>query len=552
MVPRRSLLALAAATGLLSTLPLAGCAPPEAEAPMPPAGPPHPELEERTLAELAASLERGEVTSLALVEAYLARIEALDRRGPTLRSVLEVNPEARAIAHALDEERRTKGPRGPLHGIPILLKDNIDTGDRMHTTAGSLALAGAPALADSAVAARLRAAGVVLLGKTNLSEWANIRSTRSTSGWSAVGGLVRNPYALDRNASGSSSGSAVAVAASLCAAAIGTETDGSIVSPSSISGLVGLKPTVGLVSRRGIVPISRSQDTAGPMARTVADAALLLSALAGPDPADSATLAQPSRDPSVYTEALDRDALRGKRVGVIRVTHLAPGVLARFERSLHELRGLGATLVDPVDLGPALSVDEPELEVLLTELRTDLELYLGTRGASSPVRTLADLVRFNREHADVELAHFGQELFEDALKKGPLSDPKYLEALATCRKKTRDEGIDAALRAHTLDLLVAPTGGIAWHSDLLNGDAYTGSFSSPAAVAGYPSLTVPSGELGGLPMGILFFGAAWSEPVLLGAAFAYEQATRHRRAPRFPDTVDSSPGPAKKAPASGG
>lgn len=549
MVRRRSVLSLAAAAGLLTTLPHAGCAPPEAEAPLPPAAPPHPELEERTLAELAASLERGEVTSLALVEAYLARIEALDRRGPELRSVLEVNPEARAIARALDEERRTKGPRGPLHGIPLLLKDNIDTGDRMHTTAGSLALAGAPALADSAVAARLRAAGAVLLGKTNLSEWANIRSTRSTSGWSAVGGLVRNPYALDRNASGS--GSAVAVAASLCAGAIGTETDGSIVSPASISGLVGLKPTVGLVSRRGIVPISHSQDTAGPMTRTVSDAALLLAALAGPDPADPVTLTQPGRAPSVYTRALDREALRGKRVGVIRAKHLAPGVLVRFDRSLEELRGLGAVLVDPVDLGPALTVDEPELEVLLTELRTDLELYLATRGPSCPVRTLAELVRFNQEHADVELAHFGQELFEDAVKRGPLSDPKYLEALATCRRKTRDEGIDAALRAHALDLLVAPTGGVAWHSDLLNGDAYTGSFSSPAAVAGYPSLTVPSGELGGLPLGILFFGAAWSEPVLLGAAFAYEQATRHRRAPRFPDSVDASPGPAKGAPRGG-
>jgi amidase len=495
--------------------------------------PPHPELEEVSIAELGARLASGALTSRALVEAYVARIEALDRSGPMLRSVLELNPDAAMLAQVLDDERRAKGPRGPLHGIPVLVKDNIDSGDRMQTTAGSLALLGSPARRDARVVARLREAGAVILGKTNLSEWANIRDTHATSGWSARGGLTRNPYALDRNASGSSSGSATAVAASLCAVAIGTETDGSIVSPSSIAGLVGFKPTVGLVSRRGIIPIAHSQDTAGPIARTVTDAAIVLGAIAGVDPGDPATTAaRPSAD---YTKSLDRDGARGRRIGAVRgLRWMIPDVAAAYERALGDLLELGAVIVD-VEFPHAGDVSDAELDVLLFELKADLADYLAERNAPG-LRTLSDLVRFDIAHPP-ELAWFGQDLLERAMKKGTLTSPDYLKALATCRKLSRAEGIDGAMAANKLDALVAPTGGPAWLSDRINGDASTPGSSTLPAVAGYPSITVPCGDSYGLPLGILFFAGAWAEPMLLQLAFAYEQATKHRRPPRYLPTV---------------
>jgi len=519
-----SLAALATGEGCAPALPPAASG---ARAASAPSAFPHPDLEEATITELAARLARGELTSRQLVGRYAERVEALDRAGPTLRSVLELNPDADAIATQLDEERRAKGPRGPFHGIPVLLKDNIDTGDRMQTTAGSLALLGTPARTDSGVAARLRAAGAVLLGKTNLSEWANIRSTHSTSGWSGRGGLTRNPYALDRNASGSSSGSAAAVSSSLAAAALGSETDGSIVSPSSICGIVGLKPTVGLLSGAGIIPISHTQDTAGPMARTVTDVALLLGALAGSD----------------YGKSLDAGGLKGARLGVMRddAFHVSSAVLAVFDAAVTDLQHLGAIAL-PVTIPHLADVGDAETEVLSFELKTDIAAYLATRGVPG-LATLADLVAFNRQHAAEELRWFGQEFFEKALQKGGLDTPAYLEALAKCRRLTRDEGIDALMSAHKLDAIVAPTGGPAWMTDLVNGDSDSGGSSTPAAVAGYPSITVPAGFIHGLPVGLSFFAGANAEATLLRLAFAYEQATRHRRAPRYLATITAS-GPA--------
>jgi amidase len=518
MLDRRSFLAIAGAV-------VSGCTPPRTPAAS------HDDLEEATIADLTARMQRGELTATDLVTRYLARIDAIDRRGPTLMSVIETNPDVLAIAARCDEERRAGKVRGPLHGIPILVKDNIDTGDRMQTTAGSLALAGAPAPRDATAAARLRDAGAILLGKTNLSEWANMRSTRSTSGWSARGGLTKNPYALDRNTSGSSSGSAAAVAANLCAAALGSETDGSIVSPSSLCGIVGMKPTLGLVSRTGIIPIAHSQDTAGPMTRSVADAALLLQVLAGEDPRDPATAGHPRVD---YAGALAAGRVMPKRIGVLRgLGNLAKPVLAIFDAAVEDLRRLGATVVDGVDLGAVSKLDDPELLVLLYELKADMARYLEGRQHPSGARTLDDLLRFNTAHAREELAYFGQEHFEAAVSKGGLDTREYLDALATCRRISRDEGIDAAMTKHRLDALVAPTGGPAWITDLVNGDAVTGSTSTPAAVAGYPSITVPAGHLHGLPIGVSFFGGANSESVLLAIAHAYEQATRHRRKPQY-------------------
>jgi amidase len=558
MIDRRSFLALAPAAaitaacgasqpagGMPPSQPQGGTLPSQPQGgtlpPMTPttgADAPHPELEEATIADLAARMARGELRAADLVDRYLARIEALDRRGPALRSVIEVNPDARDVAAKLDEERRAGRTRGPLHGIPILLKDNIDTADRMMTTAGSLALEGSPAPRDAHVAARLREAGAVILGKTNLSEWANLRSSRSTSGWSARGGLTRNPYVLDRNTSGSSSGSAAAAAANLCAAAVGTETDGSIVSPASICGLVGVKPTVGLVSRAGIIPIAHSQDTAGPMTRTVADAALLLDVLAGADPRDPATASQASRAPGAFAAALDKDGLKGRRLGVVRAfPNIQKPVLAIFDAALEDLRRLGAVLVDPVDLGPIGKIDDPELIVLLFEIKADMAAYLAERRHPGGARALDDLVRFNAQHAAQELRWFGQEYFEQAAAKGGLDTQAYRDALATCRRLSRDEGIDAALRAHGLDALVASTGGPAWLTDLVNGDNFTGSASTPAAVAGYPHVTVPAGSLHGLPIGISFFCGAWGEATLLRCAYAYEQATKRRQKPRFLPTV---------------
>ena len=487
------------------------------------------QFEEATIADLQEQMGSGELTARALAESYLERIEELDRSGPELHSIIEVNPDALDIAATMDVERRERGPRGPLHGIPVLVKDNFDTADPMKTTAGSLALLGARSARDAFVVERLREAGAVLLGKANLSEWANFRSTRSTSGWSARGGQCRNPYALDRNPCGSSSGSAVAVSANLCAVAIGTETDGSIVCPSSVNGIVGIKPTVGLVSRAGIVPISRTQDGAGPMARTVADAAVLLEAIVGADTRDAATAEAPAR--LDLTGGLGAEDLAGLRLGVARnMAGFHDRVDAVFDDVLAALRGLGAELVDPADVPHADELEDHELEVLLFEFKADLEAYLATLGGEVP-RTLAEVIDFNERHRDVEMALFGQELFLKANEKGPLAEPAYLEALATCRRLSRAEGIDAVMDEHRLDALVAPSGGPAWLTDPVNGDHYLGGNSTPAAVAGYPSLSVPAGFAFGLPVGVSFIGRAWGEPTLIRIAHAFERSTRHRRPP---------------------
>jgi amidase len=485
------------------------------------------EHDEATLAGLGEQMASGALTAHGLTEAYLARIDALD---PTLRSVLEANPDALATAESLDHERASGRVRGPLHGIPVLVKDNIDTASPMNTTAGSHALGEVPPASDAYVVERLREAGAVILGKSNLSEWANFRSTRSSSGWSARGGQCRNPYVLDRNACGSSSGSGVGVSANLCAVAVGTETDGSIVCPSSVNGIVGIKPTVGLVSRSGLVPISHTQDTPGPMARTVADAAVLLAALAGVDPRDGATA-----EASSVRFSPDPDGLRGARIGVARnLAGFHDRTDRAFEEALAAMLDAGAEVIDPVEVPHADDLEEPELQVLLFEFKADLEAYLGRRGG--PHRTLADLISFNAANADREMAFFGQELFEQAAEKGGLDDPAYLEALATCGRLSRAEGLDAAF-AQGVDAVVAPSSGPSWITDHVNGDHDVGGNSTPAAVAGYPSVTVPMGSAFGLPLGISFIGPAWSEPALLRLASGFEDVTRARRPPGFADTL---------------
>ncbi len=462
-------------------------------------------LEEMTIEAMQDAMAKGTLTSHAITEQYLARIEALDRKGPALGSVIEINPDALAIADGLDKERKEKGARGPLHGVPVLIKDNIETADKMMTTAGSLALVGPAPAQDAFIVERLRAAGAVVLGKTNLSEWANFRSTRSVSGWSGRGGLVRNPYDLDRSACGSSSGTGAAIAANFAAVGVGTETDGSIICPSSTNGLVGIKPTVGLASRAGIVPISHTQDTPGPMARTVRDAALLLSAMAGVDPRDAATGASEGKVPADLVAGLDAGALKGKRIGVLR------GSFAGYSPRSDQV------------------LDAAEFEVLQYEFKTDLNAYLAGR-PGMPVKTLADLIAFNNKNAEKEMPHFGQELFLDCEKKGPLTEAAYKEALAKARKLSR-EGIDQALKSQKLDALLALSGGPAWTVDLVNGDHFLGSSTSPAAVSGYPSITVPAGEVAGLPIGISLIGTAWSEPKLIQLAYAFEQATKARKVP---------------------
>jgi len=496
------------------------------------------ELEELTIADLGAGLRRGRWSARGLAELYLSRIDALNRRGPHLGAVIETNPDARADAEALDRELRAGQPRGPLHGVPILLKDNIETAGRMMTTAGSLALEGNYAAHDAPVAARLRAAGALILGKTNLSEWANFRSSRSVSGWSGRGLQTRNPYALDRNTSGSSSGSGAAAAANLCAAAVGTETDGSIVSPSSINGLVGIKPTVGLLSRTGIIPISKTQDTAGPMTRSVRDAALLLSAMAGVDAADEATHAATGHIEADYTRFLDPDGLKCARIGVARKMFTGnPAVTKLIENSLEAMKKAGAEIIDPADLPSWGQIGGAEFEVLCCEFKDGLNAYLGKLGQHIKVRSLADAIAFNERNRDREMPFFGQEDFETCEKKGPLTDQAYVDALAKCRKLSRDEGIDAAVAKYKLDAIVTPTSGPAWLIDYVNGDADVGGCSSAAAVAGYPHITVPAGFVMGLPVGISFFGPAWSEPALLKLAYAFEQLTKARRVPAFLSTV---------------
>ena len=498
-------------------------------------------LEEATIEQLQEWMQTRRYTSRQIVDLYLERIEQIDRGGPALGSVIEVNPDARAIADALDAERGARGPRGPLHGIPVLIKDNIDTADRMSTTAGSLALEGSIAPRDAFVVERLRAAGAVILGKTNLSEWANFRSTKSTSGWSARGGQTRNPYALDRNPCGSSSGTGVAIAANLAAIGVGTETDGSIVCPSSVNGLVGIKPTVGLVSRSGIIPISRSQDTAGPMTRTVADAARLLTVLAGSDARDAATKSAAARAGD-YVKSLDAGALKGARIGVARKRYFgySPAADRLIDAAIADMKARGAVILEPADVPTAATIDDCELEILLYEFKAGLNDYLKGLPPTVKVRSLADVIAFNDRLKDREMPFFGQEIFLSAQKKGPLTSPAYRRALATCRSRARALGIDAVMTRLKLDAIVAPTGSPAWPTDLLNGDHFLGASSTPAAVAGYPSVTVPAGFARGLPVGLTFIGRAWSESRLIALAYAYEQSTKHRRAPTFAPTIPLS------------
>lgn len=484
-------------------------------------------------------MEAGKLTSHSLTSQYLARIRNIDKSGPRLNSIIEINPEALKIALEMDRERMLKRLRGPLHGIPVLLKDNIATGDRMSTTAGSLALNGVRAARDAHVVAQLRAAGAVIIGKTNLSEWANMRSTHSVSGWSARGGLTLNPYSLDRNCSGSSSGSGAAIAANLATLAVGTETDGSIVSPASICGLVGIKPTLGLVSRSGIIPIAHSQDTAGPMARSVSDAALMLAAMVGVDADDEAT-AESRGKTTDYSAALEKGGLQGKRIGVARNFFGSnPEVDMVIERALQDMAAQGATLID-TEVPNSAKYGETETEVLLYEFKADLEAYLKKYAPHAPVANMADVIAFNKKNHERELKYFGQEYLEQAQSKGDLETPAYRDALLNNRRYARAEGIDQVMQQHQLDALVAPTGGPAWLTDFINGDHYGGSFSSPAAVAGYPHITVPAGHVQGLPVGLSFVGAAYSEALLIRMAYSYEQATRHRRAPQFPASVSLS------------
>jgi amidase len=497
------------------------------------------ELDELTISDLQAGMKSGKFTSRSLVKKYLERIDEIDKHGPAINSVLEVNPDAVSIAESLDLERKGGKVRGPLHGIPMLIKDNIDTADRMMTTAGSLALLGSRPSQDSFVAKKLREAGAVILGKTNLSEWANIRSNHSSSGWSGRGGQTKNPYALDRNPCGSSSGSGAATAANLSAAAIGTETDGSVVCPSSANSLVGIKPTVGLVSRFGIIPIAHSQDTAGPMARTVADAATLLGALTGIDSNDAVTKTSAGKSFTDYTRFLNRDGLKGARLGIVRKNF---GFNDRVDKLMDELIGemkkLGAVVVDPADIPTSGKFDDSELEVLLYELKADLNAYLKRLGSSASVHSLKEVIEFNEKNSAREMPYFGQDLFIKAEAKGPLTDKKYLQALAKNHLLSRTQGIDFLIRKHRLDALIAPTGGPAWPTDWVNGDHFTGGYSSASAVAGYPHITVPAGYVFGLPVGISFFGPAWSEPALIKFAYAFEQATKARRAPGFLPTAE--------------
>ena len=508
----------------------------------PEAGPPGVkpfELEEITITELQEGMKSGRFTAGSLVEKYTNRIEDIDKRGPAVNAIIEMNPDALSIARELDRERKAKGPRGPLHGIPVLIKDNIDTADRMMTTAGSLALLGSKPAKDSFVAQKLRAAGAVILGKTNLSEWANIRSSHSTSGWSGRGDLTKNPYALDRNPCGSSSGSGAGISANMAAAGIGTETDGSIVCPSSSNGLAGIKPTVGLVSRSGIIPISHSQDGAGPMCRSVRDAAIVLGALTGVDPEDAATAASAGKSQANYEQYCDANGLQGARIGVVRKYFgFNDAVDGLMEQAIAVMKKQGAVVVDPVEITTLGKFDDSELTVFLYELKADLNAYLARLGAPAPVKTLEDIIAFNEHNRAKEMPYFGQDLFIKSQAKGPLTEKEYTDALAKNQQLARTEGIDAVMDKHKLHALVGPTGGPAWITDLIAGDHFGGGSSNAAAVAGYPNINVTAGNIFGLPVGISFFGRAWSEPTLIKLAYSFEQATKARQAPKFLPSIE--------------
>ncbi|MBA4410775.1 MAG: amidase [Bacteroidota bacterium] len=481
------------------------------------------ELNEITIAQLQEKMNSGALSSAKITQKYLDRIEQIDKKGPELRAVIEINPEAMDIARQMDAERKSGKVRSPMHGIPVLIKDNIDTGDKMLTTAGSMAMVGSPAPDDAIIIRKLREAGAVLLGKTNLSEWANFRSTKSSSGWSGRGGQVCNPYSLDRSPCGSSSGTGSAVSANLCAIGIGTETDGSIVCPSGINGIVGIKPTVGLWSSDGIIPISHSQDTAGPMARTVADAAILLGLLVEKD--------------QDYTQFLDANGLKNARIGIASdFFGNNTEVDKLISEAIETLKNKGAIIVGNLKFENRKECGDAEWQVLISEFKADLNAYLKTRSGLK-VQSLADLIEFNLKNADTELKWFGQEIFEKAEKTNGLEEPVYLEALTKARKLTREKGIDLLMDQHKLDALIAPTNCPAWTIDWVNGDHFSGGSSEPAAVSGYPNITVPAGYVHGLPIGISFFGRAWSEPTLIKLAYAYEQATKHRKAPGFPEEI---------------
>lgn len=498
------------------------------------------ELDEITIGDLQDGMKSGRWTARAISEEYLARIAEVDKNGPAVNSVIETNPDALEIAAALDRERREKGPRGPLHGIPVLIKDNIATADKMQTTAGSLALVGSKPPADAFVAKKLRDAGAVILGKTNLSEWANIRSSHSISGWSGRGGQTKNPYALDRNPCGSSSGTGAGISANLAAVGIGTETDGSIVCPSSANGLAGIKPTIGLVSRRGIIPISHSQDTAGPMCRTVRDAAILLGPLTGVDAADRATAASGGKSFTDYTQFLKEDGLNGARIGVLRKTFgFNPALDLLMEEALRVMKKQGATVIDPVEIATHGKFGETEFLGFMYELKADLNAYLAWLGPNTQVKTLKEIIDFNERNVRKEMPYFAQENFYKAEEKGPLTTKEYVEAMEKNRQMSRMDGIDKTMEEHKLDAIVAPTGGPAWLTDIVNGDSFGGGSSEFAAVAGYPNVNVTAGYVHGLPVGISFFGRAWSEPVLIRLAYAYEQVTKFRKAPRFLSYVEA-------------
>ena len=497
------------------------------------------ELEEMSIAQLVGAMAGGQRTSAEITRLYLERVAALDRAGPGLRSLIEINPDALDIAERLDRERGGGSVRGPLHGVPIVVKDNIDTADGMTTTAGSYALEGHIAARDSSVAEKMRAAGAIILAKANLSEWANFRSTRSSSGWSGRGGQCGNAFAIDRNPCGSSSGSAAATSANFCAAAIGTETNGSIICPASLNGIVGLKPTVGLVSRAGIIPIAHTQDAAGPMTRTVADAALLLTVLAGADPRDPMSAPAARFAGTDYTSFLAADGLRGARIGVERSFFGAdPTVDALMEEAIGIMASAGATIVDEALLTTRTRIALPAGRVLRYEFKAGIAAYLEAAGRPNGMATLADLIAFNAANADREMPYFGQEIFEECVELGGLDSAEYLEAKETARRLSRDEGIDALMEQHQLDAIISPAARHAWKTDLLNGSVGSAGSSGPAAIAGYPSITVPNGYVSGLPVGILFFGRAWSEGTLLRLAYAYEQVSRHRRPARLAPTMD--------------